>query len=100
MCNSCVVNYYFNHEGKYFQVVVVVKHNEVVLFNAGNATEQEIKSFFNEADVMKRLSSQSCNYVVQLVGLQVEQAPVMIAMELIPCGNLLDILKSSRISVR
>ena len=48
---------------------------------------------------MKRLSSQSCNYVVQLVGLQVEQAPVMIAMELVPCGNLLDILKSSRISV-
>lgn len=48
---------------------------------------------------MKHLSALNCNYVVQLVGLQLEQAPAMIAMEIVPCGNLLDILKNSSIAV-
>ena len=48
---------------------------------------------------MKHLSTQNCNYVVQLVGLQLEQAPAMIAMEMVPCGSLLDILKNSSIVV-
>ena len=52
-------------------------------------------SFLNEANVMKRLSAQKCDYIVQLVGIQIGQAPAMIAMELAPCGNFLEILKSS-----
>ena len=65
----------------------------------GKSSEQQIQSFINEAEVMKHLSAQSCNYVVQLVGLQLEQVPAMIAMEMVSCGNLLDILKNSSIVV-
>ena len=66
----------------------------------GNASEMEMESFLNEAEVLKVLSAQSCPYVVHLVGLQLEHAPPMIAMELVPCGNLLDILRSSALTVR
>ena len=59
-----------------------------------------MEAFLNEADVLKVLSTQSCPYVVHLVGLQLEHAPPMIAMELVPCGNLLDILRSSAMTVR
>ena len=61
----------------------------------GTSGNREVESFLNEANVMKHLSAQKCEYIVQLVGVQVEQAPAMIAMELAPGGNLLDILKSS-----
>ncbi len=61
----------------------------------GISGDREVESFLNEANVMKHLSAQKCEYIVQLVGVQVEQAPAMIAMELAPGGNLLDILKSS-----
>ena len=49
----------------------------------------------NEARVMKLLSAQSCDFIVQLVGVQMNQAPAMIAMELATCGNFLNILKNS-----
>ena len=58
-----------------------------------------MEAFLNEAEILKTLSTQSCPYVVHLVGLQLEHAPPMIAMELVPCGNLLDILKSSSLAV-
>jgi serine/threonine protein kinase len=61
----------------------------------GGASEKEMEAFLNEAEILKTLSTQSCPYVVQLVGLQLEHAPPMIAMELVPCGNLLNILRSS-----
>lgn len=61
----------------------------------GTSGNKEVESFLNEANVMKHLSAQKCEYIIQLVGVQVEQAPAMIAMELAPGGNLLDILKSS-----
>ena len=61
----------------------------------GTSGNQEAESFLNEANVMKRLSAQKCDYIIQLVGIQIGQAPAMIAMELAPCGNFLDILKSS-----
>ena len=58
-----------------------------------------MEAFLNEAEILKTLSTQNCPYVVHLVGLQLEHAPPMIAMELVPCGNLLDILKSSSLAV-
>ena len=61
----------------------------------GTSGSQEVDSFLNEANVMKRLSAQKCDYIVQLVGIQIGQAPAMIAMELAPCGNFLEILKGS-----
>ena len=59
-----------------------------------------MEAFINEAEILKTLSTQNCPYVVQLVGLQLEHAPPMIAMELVPCGNLLNILKSTYLTVR
>ena len=75
-------------------------HTHSVLTYIGNASEVEMESFLNEAEILKTLSTQSCPYVVHLVGLQLEHAPPMIAMELVPCGNMLDILKSSALTVR
>jgi serine/threonine protein kinase len=72
-----------------------VEQSVAVKILKANANEQEMEAFLNEADVLKVLSTQSCPYVVHLVGLQLEHAPPMIAMELVPCGNLLDILRSS-----
>lgn len=69
------------------------------MLGTGNSAEQEMEAFLNEAEVLKTLSSQSCPYVVQLVGLQLEHAPPMIAMELVSCGNLGSILKSSYLAV-
>ena len=66
----------------------------------GSSGNREVDSFLNEANVMKRLSAQKCDYIVQLVGIQIGQAPAMIAMELAPCGNFLEILKSSWMRVR
>ena len=70
-----------------------------MVYTVGNASEVEMEAFLNEAEILKTLSTQSCPYVVHLVGLQLEHAPPMIAMELVPCGNLLDILKSSSLAV-
>lgn len=67
----------------------------ILYIRTGTSGNREVESFLNEANVMKHLSAQKCEYIVQLVGVQVEQAPAMIAMELAPGGNLLDILKSS-----
>ena len=66
----------------------------------GTSGTREVESFLNEANVMKRLSAQKCDYIIQLVGIQVGQAPAMIAMELAPCGNFLNILQSSWMMVR
>ena len=71
----------------------------LLMYYVENATEKELMSFLNEAEIMKRLSQQACPYIVQLVGIQVERAPALIVMELVPCGNLLEILRSSTITV-
>ena len=82
-------------------LVYMVKHchTHSVHTYIGNASEVEMEAFLNEAEILKTLSTQSCPYVVHLVGLQLEHAPPMIAMELVPCGNMLDILKSSSLAV-
>ena len=86
----------------YVHVSCMVKHchTHSVHMYIGNASEVEMEAFLNEAEILKTLSTQSCPYVVHLVGLQLEHAPPMIAMELVPCGNMLDILKSSALTVR
>lgn len=61
----------------------------------GTSGDREVESFLNEARVMKHLSAQACDFIIQLVGIQVGQAPAMIAMELATCGNFLNILKNS-----
>ena len=66
----------------------------------GTSGNHEVESFLNEANVMKHLSAQRCDYIIQLVGIQMGQAPAMIAMELAPCGNFLNILKSSWMMAR
>ena len=49
----------------------------------------------NEVNIMKILSNNSCPYIVHLVGVQLEKAPAMVVMELVNCGNFLEILRQS-----
>jgi serine/threonine protein kinase len=77
-----------------------VEHPVAVKICKETASENELIAFKNECTIYKHLSANCCPYILQLVGLQLQSPPPMIALELVYCGSLLDLLQNSTVEIK
>ena len=59
----------------------------------GDTSEREVNNFLEEIAIMKKVSSEDCCHVVQMVGCVASALPLALALEFIPFGDLRSYLK-------
>ena len=72
----------------------------VLLLSQVNASLVEKNNFLKEIELMKRVSSGRCQYVVNTIGSCTLQEPLALVLEYMPYGDLLTYLRTSRNVVR
>lgn len=83
--------------------VVAVIVLTVVVFKIENATSLEKCNFLKEIEMMKtvsKLDNELSNFVVNMLGCIVTREPMILVLEFMECGNLLDYLRVTRAKVR
>ena len=61
-----------------------------------NATAVQKGEFMKEIEMMKRVSSGKCAYIVNTIGCSTLQEPIALVIEYVPYGDLLGYLRNSR----
>ena len=61
-----------------------------------NATAVQKEEFMKEIEMMKRVSSGKCAYIVNTIGCSTLQEPIALVIEYVPYGDLLGYLRNSR----
>ncbi len=69
----------------------------------GNATTMEKSNFLKEIEMMKSVSkvdNQLSNFVVKMLGCTISREPMILVLEFMEYGNLLDYLRVTRNKVK
>ena len=68
----------------------------IIRVYTGDATAALKCEFFKEIDMMKKISSGNCAYIVNMVGCSTHEEPIALVLEYASNGDLLKYLRAMR----